>query len=1035
MNDSPMHENSGLEEMKAALVGKRGKAYWRTLDELSGTEQFQKFLDDEFPNRSTLLQIDRRSLLKFMGASFALAGLSGCRSVFMPEDKVVPYVRQPEELVPGTPLYYASTAILGGYGTGVLVEQHEGRPTKMEGNPAHPASLGSLDPMSMGAVLSLYDPDRADSPTVLGDLSTWTAFYQAVNTALVASKDGTGVRIVTGAITSPTLAGLLNRFLAKYPGARWVAHEPCGQDNVHEGTRLAFGRPLNTVYDFTKAKVVVSLDGDFLSPAEFPGSLRYARDFANGRRVQGKTGTMNRLYAFDSTPSLVGMMADHRWPVKASAIRGIAEAMLNGTDAGNLPLAKILKDVQANQGSTVFVAGPHQPPAVHALAHQLNAAHGAIGSTVRYTAPVEATVNDRVQDIVQLTKDLNAGAVSTVLILGANPVYTAPADLAFGDALAKAKLKVHHTVGHPDETSALCDWHVPSTHFLEEWGDARAYDGTVSLTQPLISPLFDGRSAIEMVASFLGDPRNGYDLVRSQWQNSSIGGANFEKNWRQVVHDGVVKGSALAAIAPVPTPPTLPPAPAASGLEVVFRVDPTIYDGTLANNGWLQELPKPVSKLTWDNAIVVSGKTAKSLVGPGELIDDDFRVQLEVGGRTVEGALFIQPGQPDDSVLVSLGYGRKVGGTIATVTGDDGGGFDGYSLMTTGSGSIASGANLKLVGGQMMLATTQGHQPIESDRITDERDVVREATLAEFLKDDDAARPSFAPDEEERKEMAADNLFPDDVYPFEGNQWGMTIDLNTCIGCNACVAACTAENNVSVVGKRQVARHREMHWIRIDRYWSGDSENPQATWQPVMCVHCEKAPCEPVCPVAATVHSHEGLNQMVYNRCVGTRYCSNNCPYKVRKFNYLNYSDNQPMFSEASRIIIPVGNKEIPGPINTPKAKGMELLKMVNNPAVTVRGRGIMEKCTYCVQRIDEARIEAKKEGRAIRDGEIVTACQQACPTQTIVFGNINDKEAAVTRLRNDPRAYRLLEELQTRPRTSHLAKLRNPNPEIEVNA
>ncbi|RYG27207.1 4Fe-4S dicluster domain-containing protein [bacterium] len=1025
-----MHDNDstpGLTQMREELAGKRGRAYWRTLGEMSDTPEFQKFLEDEFPNRSSLADIDRRSLLKFMGASIALAGLSGCRSVFMPEDKLIPYVKQPEELIPGKPLYFASSMTLGGYATGVLVEQHEGRPTKLEGNPQHPASLGALDHFSQAQVLSLYDPDRADSPTLYGDLGSWAGFYDEMAKTLRKAGNGSGIRIVTGAVTSPTLIGLMDRFLARFPGAKWIAHEPCGQSNVHEGARLAFGRPLNPVYDFTKAERVVSLDGDFFNPAEFPGALRYARDFMNGRRVTGKTGTMNRLYAIESTPSLVGMTADHRWPVKASGIRAVAEAMLSGTDVAGLPIAKVMADLRANSG--VVVVGPHQPPAVHALVAQINQSIGAVGTIVRYTPPVEATAADRVGSLADLTRDLNAGVVDTVLILGANPVYNAPADLNFGEALKKAKLKVHHSLIQ-DETSAICDWHVPQTHPLEEWGDARAFDGTVSLIQPLIAPLFDGQSTIELVSTLLGQPRNGYDLVRAQWSGGAAPTTAFEATWRKAVHDGVFAGSALPAQVPVPVTASLPAAPAASGIEVVFRPDPSIYDGTFANNGWLQELPKPVNKLTWDNAVIVSYNTAQKLgESVGRKLDDDERIRIEVGGRAVEGALFMQPGQPDDSVLVYLGYGRSSGGTIASVKGDDGGGFNGYALMTQG-GMIASGASLSVVGGQLSLATTQGHQPIQGDRIEDERDIVRDGALSDFLRDPNSLRPNFVPDE---KEIAEQNLFPDEIYPREGNQWGMTIDMNTCIGCNACVAACVAENNIPVVGKRQIGRHREMHWIRIDRYYSGDSDNPQATWQPMMCVHCEKAPCEPVCPVAATVHSHEGLNQMIYNRCVGTRYCSNNCPYKVRRFNYLNYTDNNPQFSEASRMVI--AGKEIPGPLNSPKAKGMQLLSMVNNPDVTVRGRGIMEKCTYCVQRINDARIEAKKAGRAIRDGEIVTACQQACPTQTIVFGDIDDPASAVGRLRKDPRSYLVLQELQTRPRTSYLAKLRNPNPEIEVSA
>lgn len=1029
-----------LDAIRAKLVGQTGRKYWRSLEEVAELPEFQNWIDDEFPNRSTLLQINRRSLLKFMGASMALAGLSGCRSVFLPEDKVVPYVKQPEELVPGKSLYYASTMTLGGYGTGVLVEQHEGRPTQIVGNPDHPGSLGALDAISQAQVLGLYDPDRADNVLTDGDISTIETFDNALAIELkkASANGGSGLRILTGAVTSPTLVAQIEKLLAKYPNARWHVHEPAGRNTVFLGSYTAFGKVLDPVYDFANAQVIVSLDGDFLSPAEFPGSLKYARDFANRRRVIGKSGQMNRLYVYESMPSLAGAMADHRWPVKASDVFGVAAALaaqlgvsgvsgdLKGEAAKSI--VAVAKDLLANPGAAVVVVGKNQPSEVHALAFAINQRIGAFGKTVNLVHPAEATTPDKVGDLANLVQDMRAKKVEQIFILGTNPAYSAPGDLDFESAIANVRFKVQVSM-YEDETAKVCDWLIPASHPLEAWGDSKAFDGSLSVAQPLIAPLYPTYSEIEFLSRVLGKPVGGYDLVRETFRARG-GGPNEEKNWRQFVHDGVLKGSASAPVTASVTVPSFPAPNVAPGTEIVFRTDPTIYDGTYANNGWLQELPKPLTKLTWDNVLHISPATAKQL----DVQSDDL-VRVEYRGKQVDAPVFIIPGHADDSVTVHLGYGRREGGIVATVDSDDGGGFDAYMLRRSDSLEFDGGVKLTKISGYRNLASTQGHSPLGGDRIIDDRDILRDYTLAEFIKNADEIVKKRAEDSADIKKQ---NLYPEQIFEWTGPQWGMTIDLNTCIGCNACVTACQAENNIPVVGKVQVERHREMHWLRIDRYYSGSDENPTVSWQPVACVQCEKAPCEPVCPVAATVHSHEGLNQMVYNRCVGTRYCSNNCPYKVRRFNYLNYTDNQPNYAEqlgadknAAHNPLRLGGRLVPGPIHVPHKEGIQLLKMLNNPDVTVRGRGVMEKCTYCVQRINEARTEAKKLNREIADGDVITACQQACPTQTIVFGNIADEQSRVNQLRNDPRAYLLLEELQTRPRTSHLAKLRNPNPEL----
>ncbi|HSI71932.1 MAG TPA: TAT-variant-translocated molybdopterin oxidoreductase [Fimbriimonas sp.] len=1036
-----------MEQVRQKLAGKKGRNYWRSLEELADTPEMQKFIDDEFPNRSTLNQINRRDMLKFMGASMALAGLTGCRGYFMPQDKVVPYVKAPEEMVPGIPLFYASSVMLGAYATGVLVEQHEGRPTRLEGNPLHPASLGALDAISQAEVLNLYDPDRAMSVILHDDISTWDLFTAEMREVLAkqAATQGAGIRVLTNGFSSPTTLEQVQKFFKKYPAAKWHAYEPVGRSAVYEGARMAFGRPLEPVYDFTKAKTVLSLDADFLQPAYMPGSLRYARDFANGRRVEGLSGTMNRLYCVESTPSLTGAMADHKWPVKASQIYSLALVLASALGVGGTGgsvegisqahLQAMVEDLRANSG--VVVCGDFQPPHVHALVHSINQALGANGTIVRFIDPVDATVG-RARSLKELTDDLNGGGVEMLLIVGGNPVYDAPADFDFASAIDKAKTKVYHTL-YENETSAHCDWILPMTHCLEEWSDGVAYNGQVSMVQPLIAPLYEGRSMAELFASLIGNQRGSYDLVRDYWKRNGLGGANFEKNWRTVIHDGLIDRPVITISGtPSLNAASLPTPEASSGWELIFRPDPNIYDGRYSNNGWLQELPKPMTKMTWDNVVMISPADAVEMG-----LDTDRVVKISLNGKSVEAGVFVQPGHPRKAATIHFGYGRTRGGVVATVTGDDGGGFDAYQFRKSDAPFFAQGLSIEPVGSaQVHLATTQIHQPIpakdrrpalEGSEIAqfegDHREIILEWPLAEYLADGEKML-------EERKERTRDEfdrnqLYPDTIFDWKGEQWAMTIDLNTCIGCNACVTACQSENNIPVVGKKQVGRHREMHWLRIDRYYSGDEANPTITHQPLACVHCEKAPCEPVCPVAATVHSQEGLNQMIYNRCVGTRYCSNNCPYKVRRFNYLNFSDNQLQFATWADANRKETNKEAAA--NTIDRDRRPLLRMINNPDVTVRGRGVMEKCTYCVQRINNARIEAKKANRQIAEGDILTACQQACPTQTIVFGDQTDKNSRVSKLRNDPRAYLLLEELNTRPRTSYLAKLRNPNPAIET--
>jgi molybdopterin-containing oxidoreductase family iron-sulfur binding subunit len=957
-------------------------------------------------------EVSRRQFLSLMGASIALAGMTACTR--QPPEEIVPYVKQPEEITPGKSLFYATAMVHAGYATGLLVRSYSGRPVKIEGNPDHPASLGATDAFAQASILTLYDPARAQVVTRHGRISTFPRFIEEIGAALAAEKagGGAGIRILTEAVTSPSLADQIQGFLAENPNAKWHRYEPAGNHNAAAGARLAFGAPVEARYDLARADVILTLDSDLL--AYGPGALRYARDFS-ARRAAGVPSApeferatspaaqrMNRLYCVESSMTCTGSLADHRLAVRPSEVATFAAAVaaelgVPGVErpaAGGSPsitntntkwAAAVAKDLRASAGRSLVVAGEHASPAVHALAAAMNEALQNVGATVVYTDPVEAAPVDHIASIRELAEDLRAGRVSLLVILGGNPVYTAPIDIGFAEAMRAAKVRVHLSL-YSDETSELCHYHIPEAHYLEAWGDARAFDGTVSIIQPLILPLYGGKSAIELVAALRGQASAaGIELVRAYWRGK-LDPARFEATYRKALRDGVIEGTALPPRPAALLPDAAPRAaadiaarpPGGPGYEIAIRPDPTIDDGRFWWNGWLQELPKPNTKLTWDNAAIMSPKTAAE-IGVGH---EDV-VELAREGRSVRAAVTVLPGHPEGTVTAYLGYGRARPGAAAS-----GNGFNAYLLRTSGALSHGQGLSIQKTGARYNLSETQRHFNLEG------RPHARSATFDVFSKDPSMIREmSHVPPRDL-------SLYPE--WPYPGYAWGMVVDLGACTGCSACVVACQSENNIPVVGKSEVERSREMHWLRIDRYYEDSAEDPEILNQPMMCVHCEMAPCEYVCPVGATTHSAEGLNEMTYNRCIGTRYCSNNCPYKVRRFNFLEYNDN------------------------TSKVRRLQ-----RNPDVTVRSRGVMEKCTYCVQRINTARIDAEREGRRIRDGEVRTACQDACPTGAIVFGDVNDPSSRVRRLKEDLRSYGVLAELNTRPRTTYLAKIRNPNPEL----
>ncbi|MGD9629927.1 MAG: TAT-variant-translocated molybdopterin oxidoreductase [Pyrinomonadaceae bacterium] len=1054
--------------MRKKILSQSGKQYWRSIEEYAETPEFEDRIKGEFPVNIEQWDssLSRRNFVKVMGASLALAGLSGC--VIQPPEKIVPYVRQPEDLIPGKPLFFATAMTLGGIGTGLLAKSFDGRPIKIEGNPEHPGSLGATDIYAQASLLGMYDPDRSQETLYRGTPKSWQDFSTAVRSAVgEAAKDGgAGVRFLTETVTSPTLQDQFRRLSGEMPNAKWYQYEPVNKDNAIAGAKLALGSPVNTIYRLENAERILTLDADLFSAF----NVRYAKDFAKGRALTEEKREINRLYAIETTTTLTGAKADHRLAVKPSQMPEIAKAIAAAVGVGGASstytdnaawIAALAKDLSEHKGRSVVIPGDNQPPVVHAVAHAINSTLGNVGQTVVYTDPLTPSEKTQIEQLRELVAEIDAGTVKTLVILGGNPVYNTPADLKLNkQRLDKVPLRIHLSE-HVDETSEICHWHVSAKHYLESWSDTRAYDGTASIVQPLVKPLYDSRNAHEVVQLFFREnyDRKDYDIVKEYWQGQNISAAaprqnaaapartpetaeavrteatpaatpsasptgpapaaapkTFEDNWRKAVHDGFVPNTAfptrtLSANSAFLGQPQAGPS-GTGQVEISILPDPTIYDGRYANNGWLQELPNPISKITWDNVALVSPATAAKLnlnrgndpdeISGGERgiafvntygnnMTSDL-VTLKFQGGTIEKPVpvWISPGQPDDVVTIYMGYGRTRAGKIGTGLGYSTFDVQRSDAMYLGFGEIAK------TGEQTTIASTQIHFNMEG------RDILRTFDLDVF-----EANPDMGHQPDEYSKTMYDTATGTDTYQewyAKNHKWAMSIDLNSCVGCNACVVACQAENNIPVVGKEQVAKSREMHWLRVDAYYSGtDINNPGGVaFQPLPCMQCEQAPCEVVCPVTATVHNPEGLNDMVYNRCVGTRYCSNNCPYKVRRFNFLLYQD-----------------------WDTPQ------YKLLRNPEVSIRSRGVMEKCTYCTQRIAAARIEAEKDGRRVRDGEIVTACQAVCPTDAIVFGDMNDPLSKIAKVKKDHRDYTLLNELNTQPRTTYLAGLKNQNKEM----
>jgi molybdopterin-containing oxidoreductase family iron-sulfur binding subunit len=996
-----------LEQVRQELKGVKGKRFWRSVDELADTPEFQAAVEREFPAAAQewVDPVSRRGFLKLMGASMALAGMAGCTK--QPEETIYPYVKQPEDLVLGKPMYFATAHPFVTGCVPLLVKSDEFRPIKIDGNPEHTYNHGGSDAFSQGTLLELYDPDRSQHVLLRGESREWAEFAREFRLKVAGTKDGSGVYFLSSTITSPTLTRQWKAVQAAYPKAKLVQYDP-----AIAGTSLAKG--LNVQYSLAQADVIVSLDADFLSGAGFPGFHKLVRDYAQ-RRKQPENG-MNRLYSIESTPTTTGMKAEHRLGLRASEVPAFTAALASAlgvpgaqvssytwTPEQQKFLSALAKELKAHADKSVVIPGLYQDESVTSLALAINSALGNIGKTVLVSSdPAIPLPSDQLAELKGLVADLNAGKVNWLVILNSNPIYNAPADLNFAGAFNKAG-NVVHLGSHVDETGQLAQWHIPAAHYLEAWSDARAYDGTVSIVQPMIDPLYGGKTAHDMLQSLLDEPMlSAYEAVRITWKPVIKG--DFETGWRKVLHDGWIDGtafatggSALGAHANIPAPTSK------ESLEIIFRPDPNVYDGRWANVGWLQELPKPITNLSWDNAAIISGATLTKLG-----LEEDDIVEISVGNGRVKAPVIVAPGHPDNSVTVYLGYGRQFAGRVGS-----GAGFNAYLIRNTWAPLFATGS-LKKTEGKWGVAITKSHyqdhrdsrfsgegkgnNSLEGNEALGPRGIIRYATLEEFK-----ANPNFAHEGEGHETPTRDtSMFPNWEYN-EANSWAMSIDMNSCTGCNACIVSCYAENNIPVVGKQQVRIGRNMQWLRIDTYFEGDLSAPRAHFQPMACQHCENAPCEQVCPVGATVHTPEGLNTMVYNRCVGTRYCSNNCPYKVRRFNFLLFSDFET-----------------------------ESLKLMRNPDVSVRSRGVMEKCSYCVQRINAAKIEADKENRNIRDGEIVTACQQACPASAITFGNINDKQSKVTAQRTQQRSYQVIADLNSRPRTTYVAGVLNMNQELE---
>ena len=963
-----------------------------------------------FSSPSVASQLGRREFLQWMGAVTALLTSDAC--LRPPGEKILPYTNQPEEVIPGKPLFFATAHPFRGTGIGILAESHTGRPTKIEGNPTHPSSLGATDAITQACLLTLYDPDRSKEVKSQGKPSTWEAFSEALlkHAPQLKASSGAGLRILAEPTSSPSLLDLRKKILAQYPKAKWVQYDPVNRDHALDAAKMVFDKEVTTHYHFKNAKVVLSLDADFLTSGI--ESVRYARDFMSqrGALASENSSHMSRLYVIETSSTNTGALSDHVLRIKPSQFEkimfalannlGLSTPMLGGlTKEQGTWLSSLVQDLTKYKGESLVIVGDEAPLQIHALAHAINFLLGNVGHTVSYSAPIVLTEGTRLSDFKMLVSEMNRSAIDLLVILNVNPVFSSPGDIGFTEALSKVALSVHLGL-YEDETAERSTWHIPQAHFLESWGDIRSSDGTVSVIQPLIAPLYQGKSAEEVLNLLRGQAtQTVYESLRVYWRSHLLktGTLDFEGAWRKSLNDGVIAGTAepVLSVSPHPVNQWLKvknintkAEETANELEIVFRPDPTIWDGSFANNAWLQELPKPMTKLTWDNALCLHPTTATALnLKHGEL------VELSLKNKTVTLPIFLLPTQCEGVGLVHFGYGRQKAGRVGS-----GIGVNVYPIRFSDAMWVSHDSKIKPLHRQYPLASPRDHFNLNNEH----RSIARSVLFDEFVKDREVLL------KEREKEIPPDFMAPDIPSNLKQYAWGMSINLSSCTGCNACVMACQSENNIPVVGKEEVLRGREMHWLRVDRYFPEPSKEKShsevhAMFQPVPCMHCETAPCEYVCPVEATPHSEEGINQMVYNRCVGTRYCSNNCPYKVRRFNFFQYSDQK-----------------------TPS------LKLLNNPDVTVRSRGVMEKCTYCIQRINAVRIQATVEGRSIQDGEVVTACQQVCPTQAISFGNIKDPKATVSILKQSPLNYAMLEELNTRPRTTYLAQLKNPNQTME---
>jgi MoCo/4Fe-4S cofactor protein with predicted Tat translocation signal len=1035
-----------LAEVRATLDGKSGKRYWKSLDELADTQSFQELMQEEFPRQAGAGEwvdsVSRRGFLKVMGASFALAGLAGCTK--QPDEPIFPYIKQPEDLILGKPMFFATAHPFPTGAVPVLVKSDAFRPIKLEGNPEHPMSKGKSDAFTQASLLDLYDPDRSQHPRFRGEQSDFGKFQQDFAQAVAASKTGDGVVFLSETITSPTLAAQWKQVQAKYPAAKLVQYEPVGGDAGRAASKAAFGDYYDAQYKLEDADVILSLDADFLGGIGFPGFLPVSAAWAERHRFD-KDKPMNRLYVIETNPTVTGFKADHRLALKPSMIDVVAGVIssgvsgLNAAGPSNDPGAKfvdvLIADLKKADGRAVVVVGPQSSAACHAAALAINSAIGAVGKTVVYTEPVAAIPSEQAADLKALVSDMNAGKVDWLVMLGVNPLYNAPVDLEFESAFNKVPYTVH-LGSHVDETGFVSTWHLNKTHYLESWSDARAYDGTISIVQPMIEPLYGGKSAHDVFQALLDPSLSGYDAVVANAKTYMKAG-DFGTAWRKALHDGWVDGTAFEPKTVSAKAGTASASSSqANGIEISFKTDSSVYDGRYANNGWLQELPKQVTSISWDNAALMN----MDLMGKLGIEENDA-VELELNGRKLIVPVLMSPGHPNDAVTISLGQGRRVeAGRVGA-----GVGFNAYALRTVDAPLSQGGLTVAKGKGYYDLCVTKVHNIEHRGKLAQqdlehplsdkdgtyslagheamERSIIRYATVAEAL-----ANPNYTHEGTPSGNTTVnkvgynpqgdapehDDSFYPDAWRYDHaevvganakvlqNKWGMSIDLNSCVGCNACVVSCYAENNIAVVGREQVKIGRIMQWMRIDTYFEGDLHAPKAHFQPMLCQHCESAGCEQVCPVGATVHTPEGINTMVYNRCVGTRYCSNNCPYKVRRFNFLLYSDYDT-----------------------------ESLKFMRNPDVSVRSRGVMEKCSYCIQRIEAVKIEADKNNRVIEDGEILTACQQACPTDAIVFGNLNDPKARVTKLKAEERDYQVLADLNYRPRTSYTAGVINPNAEL----